>query len=91
MTDSADQVKCPLCEGHATLTKQEALSRLQSEEFKDIIAGYGPPTNRHPVEEVVEEPDYVGPTGPAEHLAVAHKQNHARERLMVGGRRSPKE
>jgi hypothetical protein len=91
MTHSADQVKCPLCEGHAALAKQEVLSRLQSQEFKDIIAGYAPPQNRHPVEEVVEEPDYVGPTGPTEHLAVAQKQNSARERLMVGGRRSPKE
>ena len=91
MTHAVDQVKCPLCEGHSMLTKNEALQRLNSEEFKDIVAGYNPPPLRHPVEEVQEEPDYVGPTGPNAHLTVARKQNEARRQLAVGGRRSPKE
>jgi hypothetical protein len=92
MTHAVDQVKCPLCEGHSMLTKDEALRRFNSEEFKETITSYHPPPLRmNPVEEVQEDLDYVGPTGPQAHLAVAQKQEKARLRLAFGGRRSPKE
>jgi hypothetical protein len=35
-----DEVKCPLCKGHAVLTRAQALERLESADFHNTIQGY---------------------------------------------------
>lgn len=84
-----DEVKCPLCKGHAVLTREEALARLESEDFRTTIQGYHRPNLNLPEDAGTEaECELAG--------APSHARNLTPERELSRGwlgwgRRSPKE
>ena len=83
-----DEVKCPLCKGHAMLTRSEALERLDSEDFQQTIQGY---RKLH-----LNLPEDAGTEAECELETVTHSHpltpNRELARGWLGwGRRSPKE
>ena len=83
-----DVVKCPLCKGHATLTREEALARLESEDFRTTIQGYRRSNLNLPEDAGTEAECELTATSRANHLAPGREM----ARNWLGwGRRSPKE
>lgn len=83
-----DEVKCPLCKGHAVLTREGALERLASEDFRNTIQGY---RNLH-----LNLPEDAGTEAECELAPASHATGLAPGREMARtwlgwGRRSPKE
>jgi hypothetical protein len=83
-----DEVKCPLCKGHATVTREQALHRLESDDFKQTIQGY-----RHVSLNIPED---AGTEPECELVSASHAQNLTPSRELARnwlgwGRRSPKE
>jgi hypothetical protein len=83
-----DEVKCPLCKGHAVLTREEALSRLNSADFQETIQGYRK-VNLNLPQDAGTEPECELEVVAPNHVG-APQRELARGNLGWG-RRSPKE
>ncbi len=83
-----DEVKCPLCKGHNVLTREEALNRLDSQDFKETIQGYRKVKLNLPDDAGIEpECDLEG----VGHNHVGTPQRELARGNLGWGRRSPKE
>jgi hypothetical protein len=83
-----DEVKCPLCKGHAVLTREEALHRLGSTDFQETIQGYRKVRLNLPADAGTEEECELETVAPNH----APTPNRELARGNLGwGRRSPKE
>lgn len=83
-----DEVKCPLCKGHAVLTRAQALARLDSDDFHITIQGYRP--------SLLNAPEDAGTEAECELASPSHARGLAPGRELARnwlgwGRRSPKE
>ncbi len=82
-----DEVKCPLCKGHAVLTREEALNRLNSADFQDTIQRYRNVKLNLPQDAGIEPECEL--EGAANHVGTPRRELARGD--LGWGRRSPKE